>query len=640
MLSDKLREGAQGKIFKVLFWIIILSFIFAGVGGYLIPRLNTDPVKVGNYSITSAQWNEQYNRETQQMHRMLGGEASRLLENPEYVRALRTRVLESMIDNVSLSSAVYQTDVRIGDEQVRDVIRNTPAFQRDGRFDNDLYLASVRNMGMDPEYFGQQLRLTLMTDFIAQPAVNTGAAPLPYEITAAGRLFSEYRVVDLYSLDLTHLEADITASDEEIKQWYDSHRDDYMAPAEVKFTYILLDTEALKKEVTYTDDDLQNYLSINQEDFRTPEKRAVRHILIKNDAEDSAERIAAVEAALAEGQDFAAVASTYSDDPGSRDSGGSMGELNRNDLAANLSDAVFALQEGEVSSRVVDSFGTHFLKVDKIIAPAVPDFESIKTRVASSYVADQARELYQEKLNTMSDLTFENPDSLDAAAESLGLTVITCNGLAQGDKSQPWPLNTQALQDAAFAEENYTSGINSPVINLSDTAAVTLNIFDYQAAELRELSEVQDNVTAAVVRSRAMEQGRAILTDFADKLKSEPNAQLPADVSLRRDVRLERGSNLVDPQFGMAVFAIAREGSHQYTIGDNQGRETLAVLKETGCADDEALSEYETLLRTQLLQYNRTRLQAALNAGARALNDIEYNEEAIRLVNQQNQDLD
>ena len=158
MLSDKLREGAQGKIFKFLFWIIILSFIFAGVGGYLIPRLNTDPVTVGDYPITANEWNEQYNRQTQQMHRQFGAEASRLLENPQYVAALRTEILENMISNVALNSAVFATDVRIGDEQVREVIRTIPAFQRDGKFDNDLYLASVRNMGMNPEYFGEQLR--------------------------------------------------------------------------------------------------------------------------------------------------------------------------------------------------------------------------------------------------------------------------------------------------------------------------------------------------------------------------------------------------------------------------------------------------------------------------------------------------
>lgn len=51
MLTDKLRDGAHGKVFKILFWIIILSFIFAGVGNYLIPKLNTDPVKLVNTAL-------------------------------------------------------------------------------------------------------------------------------------------------------------------------------------------------------------------------------------------------------------------------------------------------------------------------------------------------------------------------------------------------------------------------------------------------------------------------------------------------------------------------------------------------------------------------------------------------------------
>ena len=51
MLTDKLRDGAHGKVFKILFWIIILSFIFAGVGNYLIPRLDNSPAKIGDYKI-------------------------------------------------------------------------------------------------------------------------------------------------------------------------------------------------------------------------------------------------------------------------------------------------------------------------------------------------------------------------------------------------------------------------------------------------------------------------------------------------------------------------------------------------------------------------------------------------------------
>ena len=86
MLSDTLRDGANSKGFKILLALIVISFIISGVGGYLIPRLNTDPVTIGEYKITSNEWTEQYNRRAQQLHQY-GPQAAQLLENQAYVRA-------------------------------------------------------------------------------------------------------------------------------------------------------------------------------------------------------------------------------------------------------------------------------------------------------------------------------------------------------------------------------------------------------------------------------------------------------------------------------------------------------------------------------------------------------------------------
>lgn len=641
MLSDKLREGAQGKIFKLLFWVIILSFIFAGVGGYLIPRLNTDPVEVNDYKITAAEWNEQYNRQSQQLHRMYGASAARLLDNPEFVTSMRSQVLENMVDNVAFNTAVYQSDVRIGDEQVRDVIRNTPAFMKDGKFDNELYLASVRNMGMNPEYFGEQMRMSLLSDFIAVPVLRSASAPLPYEVKALSRLLSQYRIVDLYALNLDHIKASLTASDDEVKAYYDAHQDAYMAPASVQFTYLLLDTSKLKSEVKFTDADLEDYLNMNQDDFRVGERRDVSHILIKADDPKAADKIAAIDAAIAAGNaDFAALAKEYSDDPGTASNGGSLGLVARNDLAADLDTAVFSLQAGQVSPQIKDNYGVHYVKVNKIEEPYVPAFADIKDAVQQAYVSDKARELYQEKVTTLSDLSFENPDSLDVTAEALKLPVQECKNLNQGDMQAPWPLNTEPLQEAAFREENYTSGVNSPVITISDGIAMVINISDHHDAALRPFEEVKADATEHVLTAKAQEQGDRILTDFAKALQQNPDTALPADVSKTADVRVDRGMSTLDSHFGLSVFAIPQEGNDRFCIGANKGLETLAVLKSVGQADDKTLAEYDALMRSQLVQYYQNDLQAALYRGARELCDIKYNQDAIDMINKQNQGAD
>ena len=51
MFTDKLREGSTGPAAKILFGIIIVSFAVAGVGSYLIPDRNDEPVKVNGVKI-------------------------------------------------------------------------------------------------------------------------------------------------------------------------------------------------------------------------------------------------------------------------------------------------------------------------------------------------------------------------------------------------------------------------------------------------------------------------------------------------------------------------------------------------------------------------------------------------------------
>ncbi|MDD7021917.1 MAG: SurA N-terminal domain-containing protein, partial [Aeromonadales bacterium] len=263
MLSDTLREGAHGRIFKILFWIIILSFVFAGVGNYLIPRLDTDPVKVGDFKITSSQWTEQYNRQTQQIMRAYGPKASEMLEDKDTVKRLHMQVLESMVDNAALNAATWDQGIRIGDEEVKDVIRRTPAFQKDGKFDNDLFLASVHNIGASPESYAEQLRTGLLSDTVRNPTVTLSSQVMPYESKMLGKLFAQTRTADIYSLDPALLKDSVKVTGEEAKAYYDAHHGEFMDPANVRFTYVVLSVDGISKSLKISDKQAEDYYNMH-----------------------------------------------------------------------------------------------------------------------------------------------------------------------------------------------------------------------------------------------------------------------------------------------------------------------------------------------------------------------------------------
>lgn len=262
MLSDKLRDGAQSGLFKFVLGLIVISFIFTGVGGYLVPSFDPSPAEVGHIRIGANDWNSRYSSETRRIMQF-NPQAADMLESGPYVAQLRRAVLEEMISQAAVTSLAWDLGIRIGDDQVREAIAVTPQFFREGRFDNDLYLASVRSMGLTPDGFAEQVRAEQSTELITRALVSAWARPMDNELRQFYELLSEQRTVDLFRMPRDHFSSAIEVTAEQAREHYEQHTGAYLQPATVRFAYLLLTLDGCARELSPGEEELRAWYELN-----------------------------------------------------------------------------------------------------------------------------------------------------------------------------------------------------------------------------------------------------------------------------------------------------------------------------------------------------------------------------------------
>lgn len=147
----------HAKFFYVLFFIVILSFIFWGVG--TVDKQTEVPVaEVGKDRITTQEYWTSYER-ARDFYRDIMKENF----NEEFEKKinLKQRVLDTLIDDKVLMAEAKKQGITVSDAEVEDAIVNDPSFLREGRFSKEIYLRILQLNRLSPEIFEASKRREL-----------------------------------------------------------------------------------------------------------------------------------------------------------------------------------------------------------------------------------------------------------------------------------------------------------------------------------------------------------------------------------------------------------------------------------------------------------------------------------------------
>lgn len=510
MLQD-IRDNSQGTIAKIIIGLLIVVMSLWGVES-IIGGFSGEPevASVDGEPITEREFLRTVQIEGQRRLSQMDEPDPSLLDEDQ----IRREVLESLIQQQVLIHDAAEQGLELSNEDIDALIRQMPQFAVDGQYSPERFAATVRNMGMGVAEFREAMHKDYVVNQIRAGIIQSGIVTDDNlnQLLSIQNQTRDFRVLSLASEEVRD---DIEVSDNDIETYYQNNIDDYRLPERVDAEYIALSLEALAENVDVSDEDLQTYYETRASEMASEERRAA-HILLEQ-GDDTSGTMAAIQERLEAGEAFEDLAAEFSADTMSAEEGGDLGFAERGVYDEAFEEALFALEEGEVSEPVTTSFGVHLIKLLDVRQAEVPPLEEMESELRRELAQQQARDRFAEVRAELADSAYA-ADDLNAPAEELGLEIReTADVTREGGNA---PFDHAGLVRQLFSEDVLRDRFNTELIDVGDNVSVVARVKTYYEAEEQPLDDVREDIRTVLVEQKT----REALRERADALIAELEA--------------------------------------------------------------------------------------------------------------------
>ena len=505
-----IRERIMGFLGWVILGILFVSFAFFGLNSYLQDDVPSFAAVVNGKEISTALHQQAYDQLRRKVEQQLGESFDPALLDEDRLRASS---LQQLINQQLLVQAADSEGFTASNEQIAGSINAVDAFKENGVFSKDKYEQILGYQGMRPAEFEHSVKQDIIVNQLTVGVSATAAAP-DDNLAQAYVLEGQQRRFKYLVLLSSGFTEHVSISDEDIQGYYDTQADAFMTPERVRAQYLELEAATLDTGLDVSDEALQVLYDEQAGKYVTPEERHARHILVRlaPDADEEAAAAAWSKAGgiisrLDDGEDFAVLATELSDDPGSVASGGDLGTFGRGLMPPEFEKVAFEMQPGEVSKPVKSAFGLHIIEIIEIKPEVATPLDEVREELTAQLLSTERADLFYERSEVLSNTAFEQPDTLQGAAEELGIAIQETDWISMADGSDV--AQHANVRESLFSEDVLDNGNNSATIEIGPDHVVVVRILERQEAAQKPLETVKIQIRQIMITEKSRAQAEA-----------------------------------------------------------------------------------------------------------------------------------
>jgi len=625
-----LRENTGNWIIKFFLGIIVIVFVFLGVGSFGSKR-NDSIATINDEVITINEYQQAYKGIVDQMRARFGKNL-----NNDILKALNVKqqALDSLIEKKLILIEADKLNIDISDKELQQSLLSIKAFQKDGKFNLNQYKRVLSLNSLTPETFelGQieSLRQRKVRDMVLNTIIVSDMEAENWY------LFQNTKIAVNYLLFSPGDYKDIHPNDEQISRFYEENKNKYKSDAKAKAVYLKFSPEDYKADVMISDIDIKDYYQENLNEFKTAQKVEARHILIKvaedadsktvKDAEDRAQKV--YEMAM-KGQDFQELAKQFSEGP-SKENGGYLGIFEKQSMVKPFADTAFSMDTNDISKPVRTKFGWHIIKVISKIEASTKTLAQASEKIKKTLEQQELQNLAYDKAGEAFDAVIDGDDFEQVA-------LITDKKIT---KTKAFSITGEGL-DIKDKREFAEAAFKLSADNISDVEQIGNSYYLIKVIEkidpvIQDLNLVKELVTEDLTRKLQNEQAREnaqkslveiVKAKNMDQYVKENAKNLKTSKLFTRNGRVEGVGN--SPDFIQASFTLNQNNKIYPEIVEIPAGFCVIGFKELKTPDE---SEIEKNLKTVRNEINWKKQAQSYQAWIRELkrqSQISYDPEML-----------
>ena len=558
---DGLRNFLTGRRLIFIGIFLAVPFVFFGTNSF--GTVFTDFGKVNGLKVTPYDINIAVSNVDRRLEQIYGGEFSReLLGDGVYQGYVRQEIVAQ---KALLSQAIELGLNYSEDDAKRSIMQNT-AFQVDGKFDQEIFQATLRSNGIVPKEFIEAVR----NDFIVNQflmSVGNSSYVLDSEIHQLIELLEQKRNVEFFKIDFQKLKdsSDISLSD--AQSYFEENSFVFQTPEKKIFQFIRMDQEDYKSDVevpeNFVNDQYNEYLV----QLKQRIERRISHLMLDVSAFNSRQEANLTLQTLKE--DIQNGSTTFEDavinnssDFATVDLGGDLGFSSGESFPAEFELAIQNMQINELSN-IVDLGDTlHLLKLTEINEENPLTLEEMEVEFLNELMDQESLALMNDDRDSIEDLILNNY-RLEEIALEMNLAI----------KETP-PIDDIDFSSEDFAFNQFLMGLpeNADYAEVfeTETGFYVASLKTLIEPQQQEFSEVVETVFDMLKTDFANDQLSQLSSSYLEALNGEiDEIILESGVTRESYNSLGRDSSLLPPDIIEGIFDSKKDTAYAAQSSNN-----------------------------------------------------------------------